>query len=465
MNDFVQLVLELLQQGLGLAVAAIGLCLVALLIGYFIYRAKTKGKKKFPWRKAILSLLFIGYIVVLIYATLLRLGGTGFRGTNLHLFRAWREAWNNYSLKNWLNVLLNIAMFIPLGFLLPCIKDWFCKWYLMFITGFGTSLLIEIIQYITIRGLFDVDDLFTNTVGAMLGYCTLMVVTYLFRKGSRKKSIFYAVYPIVCMVCLVVIFAKYELQEYGNLPVAPTMTANLKGTEWKLLCELADDENIVPTYSVAPYNKEQCEAFSVEFAQMMNVSFPDAYYYDNSIIFANHSTGDFLYVYYFDRSYEYSVGNVEYSLEYVEVDEETMRRLIQPYNIAIPETAVFSYEGNGIHEFTVKLEKVGDSLIDGTIRCRVKEGPVLDKLDNKLATYCAYSEIEIISEAKAYDQMIRGEFYGCDTYEYYRPETVMVYACQLEYRVDTKGFYLPVYVFDVLINGKDNGEIVIPAMN
>lgn len=462
MNDFVQLVLNLLQEGIGLAIATIGLCMVALAIIYFIYRARNKGKK-FPWCKAVLILLLVGYFVVLIYATILRLGEVGFRDVNLHLFRAWKEAWNNYSLKNWLNVLLNIAMFMPLGFLLPAIKDWFRKWYLMLITGFGTSFFIEIIQYITMRGLFDVDDLFTNTTGAMLGYCIFMMAVYLFKKGSRKKSLSYAVYPTIFIVALLGIFTKYELQEYGNLPVAPVMTANIKETEWKLMCELTDDEKVVSTYSIEPYDKEKSDAFGAEFAEMMDISFPDTYYYDSSTIFANHSTGDFLYVYYFDRSYEYSVGNVETALEPMEVDEETVRELIQPYNITIPEVAVFSYEGNGVHEFTVRLEKVGNSLIDGTIRCRVKDGKVLDQLDNKLITYSEYSEVEIISEEDAYEQMCRGEFYGCDSYEYYQPEVVTVNACMLEYRIDTKGFYQPVYVFEVS-DGEDKGKIVIPAM-
>ena len=36
--------------------------------------------------------------------------------------------------------------------------------------GFMVSLLVETVQLITKVGCFDVDDLFLNTVGVMLGY-------------------------------------------------------------------------------------------------------------------------------------------------------------------------------------------------------------------------------------------------------------------------------------------------------
>lgn len=464
MHDFLQMVLNLLREGIGFAVVVVGLSVILLLVIFFLYKVKTKEDKKFPWRKAITILLLVGYIAVLIYATLLRMGGVGFRDANFHLFRAWREAWNNYSLQNWLNVLLNVALFVPLGFLLPYIKSCFQKWYVMLITGFSTSLCIEIVQYFTGRGLFDVDDLFTNTVGAMLGYCMIQFIMYLTKKDNRKKSIPYAIYMITFTTMIIGIFVKYELQEYGNLPEAPTMTADVKGIEWNLECELDMEEKLVPTYSIVPYSKEDCDAFGAEFAQKMSISFTDTYYYDNSTIFANHSTGDFLYVYFFDHSYEYNVGDVDIMLDDIEVDEVTMRKLLEPYDITIPETAEFAYEGNGCHTFYVSMEEVGDSLIDGTISCRVKKGNLLEQLNNKLATYTLYSDVEIISEEAAYKQLCSGKFYGSDGIEYYKPDIITVLSCRLEYRIDTKGFYQPVYIFEIDMQGEDIREIVIPAM-
>ncbi|MBR1740512.1 MAG: VanZ family protein [Lachnospiraceae bacterium] len=67
------------------------------------------------------------------------------------------------------NTILNIILFMPLGFLLPVIwKDYrsIKKTVLM---GLAISVLIELLQIFSYR-LTDVDDLITNTLGTFLGY-------------------------------------------------------------------------------------------------------------------------------------------------------------------------------------------------------------------------------------------------------------------------------------------------------
>lgn len=126
MSEFLEYVLWQLQNSLVLVLLA---GIVALAVIAVTYRFYKKKGKRFPWRKAALWLVFLGYLVIVLYATILRNAG-GYREWNLHLFRAWREAWNNFSTKNWANVLLNIAMFVPLGFLLPLMGKQFrkCMW-------------------------------------------------------------------------------------------------------------------------------------------------------------------------------------------------------------------------------------------------------------------------------------------------------------------------------------------------
>lgn len=142
------------------AVIVGGICLA---VAAKLYRKKYRGVRKFPWKKVLLTLALVGYLVVVCYVTLFRSGHMGTRHGNLHLFRAWREAWNSFSERQWMNVLLNIAMFVPLGILLPLMKKRLQKWYWMLPAGFLTSLFIEAVQYLCHRGVFDVDDLFCNT--------------------------------------------------------------------------------------------------------------------------------------------------------------------------------------------------------------------------------------------------------------------------------------------------------------
>lgn len=68
-----------------------------------------------------------------------------------------------------INILGNIIMFVPIGFLVPLLCAKIDSYKRIMIFGFGTSLLIELTQLFLIRGT-DIDDLMLNTIGAMLGY-------------------------------------------------------------------------------------------------------------------------------------------------------------------------------------------------------------------------------------------------------------------------------------------------------
>lgn len=466
MHDFLQLIIDLLLRGMTLAVLAAALCAGVLVAAFLIYRRVTKGQKRFPLGKAVLILLLVGYLTVLLYATLLRYTGGGFQYGNFHLFRAWREAWNSFSLQTWLNVLLNVALFVPLGFLLPLLAKVWRKWYILLAAGFGTSLIIEVVQYFTGRGMFDVDDLFANTLGAVLGFCVVMVFIAAFGKSGKRrgKCIAYAIVPLAFVAILSGIFGRYRMQEYGNLPSAPAFAANTKGVEWELECQLSDTEQTAPTYRIKPFDKESCDEFGEEFAEKLGITFQDVSYYDSSAIFANHSTGDFLYVSYLDGSYQYSVGGIDYDLEGVEIEEETLRELLEPYDLTIPDTAEFRYEGDGVHTFTVNMELIGDTLINGTVSCRCVENKTLAEVDNSLITYTFYKEVEIISQSEAYKRLRSGKFSDGDRFEYYAPDCVTVQSCTLKYSIDTKGFYQPVYVFTLMTDGTGIGEVAIPAM-
>lgn len=70
----------------------------------------------------------------------------------------------------WSSLALNILLFVPLGLLLPIVKESFGSLKKVFISGFLFSLSIEVTQILTKRGWFDVDDVINNTLGAVIGF-------------------------------------------------------------------------------------------------------------------------------------------------------------------------------------------------------------------------------------------------------------------------------------------------------
>ena len=63
---------------------------------------------------------------------------------------------------------LNILMFVPFGFLVFTIRSGCAAWKII-LAGFCISLLIELIQLTTHLGIFEMDDLITNTLGTWIG--------------------------------------------------------------------------------------------------------------------------------------------------------------------------------------------------------------------------------------------------------------------------------------------------------
>ena len=65
---------------------------------------------------------------------------------------------------------LNILLFVPFGYLLPLLWKRADRWWKVVLCGFLLSLLIELIQLVTHLGMFDLDDLMNNSLGAFLGW-------------------------------------------------------------------------------------------------------------------------------------------------------------------------------------------------------------------------------------------------------------------------------------------------------
>lgn len=119
--------------------------------------------------------------------------------------------------------LLNIVLFMPLGFLLPAIWPQFRKMKNTIYAGFFFSLAIELSQLLNSR-ITDIDDLFTNTLGAIVGYVLYKVLyTALFkmilkREGKKLDTNSPLVIKYEAVFCLVCSFVGAMLIYYpGDL--------------------------------------------------------------------------------------------------------------------------------------------------------------------------------------------------------------------------------------------------------
>ena len=78
------------------------------------------------------------------------------------------------------NLLGNIIPFIPFGFLLPITYKKFSSAIKVLSIGLVSILLIEIFQFFTKLGNFDVDDIILNMIGIVCGYLIFFVFNLIF---------------------------------------------------------------------------------------------------------------------------------------------------------------------------------------------------------------------------------------------------------------------------------------------
>ena len=83
------------------------------------------------------------------------------------------------------NLFGNIVIFMPFGFLVPILGRKKRNFWFTSLLSFALSLTVECIQLVTRTGCFDVDDIFLNTIGGMLGYLVCALVQ---RKRDRDAD-------------------------------------------------------------------------------------------------------------------------------------------------------------------------------------------------------------------------------------------------------------------------------------
>lgn len=156
----------------------------------------TFTKKQKSYIRKVTWILFILYMTIMAYFLFFSEGLNrsdvgGVYRYNLTLFQEikrgfWCLRHDNFKYF-FLNVILNVVAFAPFGFILPIISSKNRKFINIFLLSLELTLTIEILQLIFKVGIFDVDDIFLNTVGGALGYFAFRICHLFISLPRRKK--------------------------------------------------------------------------------------------------------------------------------------------------------------------------------------------------------------------------------------------------------------------------------------
>ncbi|WP_349409468.1 VanZ family protein [Pseudalkalibacillus sp. SCS-8] len=150
---------------------------------------KAPGDQKHRNVKWLGTILFVAYLAVLIYTTLFTYNYYVYgKSFNLVLFDSIQLMWRSGDY--WLifkNVIGNILLFMPLGFLLPLISRRLASFRGMFFISYGMSTMIELLQFNYANRIFDIDDIFLNGLGGLVGLIMYKIIAFVYRLYRRNK--------------------------------------------------------------------------------------------------------------------------------------------------------------------------------------------------------------------------------------------------------------------------------------
>lgn len=175
------------------------IAIILFIIGYgLVYKKIMKGKRTINKSKLFLYCISICYMFVVIGATFLS-RGINYGTINLHLLSSYRQAYNCMQISLFRNIVLNILLFVPLGFLLPFYSKKMQKFYITIPIGCFITLIIEILQFVTKIGIFEIDDILNNSIGVVIGYSSFMILKSIATKQNRNKIPLY-ILPIILTI-------------------------------------------------------------------------------------------------------------------------------------------------------------------------------------------------------------------------------------------------------------------------
>ena len=461
-------------------IAALGAVLVMIFVCAIYFKFYKHEDARLPWTNFVAGGLFIFYLSIVVGATLLSRGQYTERMAQPILFETYKEAWYEADMVQWRNLVLNVLMFCPIGFLLPFTLKVFRNWWATYAFSFVCTLAIECTQYFFKCGVFQTDDLFNNFLGAMIGYGAFRVVIFLknciLGRKKRVRATLLAQIPLLLTLCIFIGIAfKYNFQTYGNLEMEYMHKHDLNSVE--VLFTPSEEKEEAYIYRVDTLSQDEmfARAKTIFWVTGKIISGTDCQYYDERATFYTENRSAAIWMDTQAGTYElqdYSQQKDSHGNAIpmrTDATEEELRQALQEYDIVLPDDATFTKDAEGMYVFSVDNGSETDEedglsgFVRGTYNCNGMFSYLqcnLKKMEKceKIALRTQMEVAELIQEGK-YEKIVTQD----DIVLTPVGETnLQITGMTLDYAIDSKGYYRPYYCVAVTCNGLE-GKIKISA--
>lgn len=476
-----------LQMAKGYSMLAFTAALAAVLVMFFaivIYSKLYKHEEKdLPWTKFIAVGMIVFYLTIVFCATMLNRGRYETPVIRPGVFETYMEAWYSADMVQWRNLVLNIMMFVPIGFLLPFGLKIFRKPWVTYISCLLITLCIESLQYMFRCGMFEVDDLINNTLGGLIGYgcfrLVIMLKNILLDRRIKWKVTLLSQLPLVCtVIAYVAVYNMYISSPYGNFKYDQVNHVKFDTVETSKDLNIEEDISKVSVRKQKTYARN--EVFNIASHALATIGFDinksDCFYYDTratcyangrvAAVWVNYQAGTYElqnYTQYKD-SHQNDIPLIK------DASEQEIRDALEPFGITIPENAQFSVDEEGMYTFMTPedLQSTQKMTLSGFVRCRYTKNHIIQFLSNMMYERELQGSIDVISQKQAIEQIKQGNIYqvkvdDVKSFENKTYNTVMINSIQLFFTADSKGFFRPFYEASVILDGNINGTISLRA--
>ena len=141
-------------------------------------------RQKFNTVQCVAAILLSLYIVVLLYFTVVGRYSHEEYGYEIQFFTSYRWFFKYNGEQVLRQLLINLVMLMPVGFLLPIVINAKHKYLITMALSLLLTVFIETMQLITKCGSFEVDDIINNFIGAVIG----MLIYMLFNRIIQKQK-------------------------------------------------------------------------------------------------------------------------------------------------------------------------------------------------------------------------------------------------------------------------------------
>ena len=155
--------------------------LIITVLSVWTLMAIANERKRF-WRRFNLIALIITVAVIILVTLAFR--RTEAKGLSMIPFSSFELAQTHSDI--YLEMMLNVVLFFPVGLTMPFVMNGIVKRPIIttLLSAIALSTVIEVMQYILMRGYAEIDDVIFNTVGVLLG-----CISYIISAAINAKRI------------------------------------------------------------------------------------------------------------------------------------------------------------------------------------------------------------------------------------------------------------------------------------